>query len=407
LLWASKIARDYSVDVKNFTTSWRDGLAFCSIIHYYFPEKIDFYSLKKETEEDMMHNHKLAFDIAEEKGVFPILEPEDMMISPAPDKNSVTTYVSSMYKVFKPLLKGVPPRRASSNSNNNSPATSKEENSVLSSNELAEISDKIKQSIKENEEKQKEEELTQSEIIKKEISEAVKEAELEQSSDLEDDENKQKEEEKKNEVELLEQEKAKEKEREEKLKREKEEKKQKEEEKKRKEVELLEQEKARKMLEQEKFLQKLPEKQTSKPKQFTFVGIAKSFFSILVMSLLASFLLCNVAFNYLTYLLIVSVYGLSVWKPQYFSNLVPFLKEIPSKLASSLSESDDELFVFAKFVSNELKKRKLDVVLSYLEKSVSFLNAYVVTSFKKYSGQQQGGFSLIAVTFFTFLFVLF
>ena len=34
LEWAQNVTRDYNgVDVKNFTHSWKDGRAFCAVIH--------------------------------------------------------------------------------------------------------------------------------------------------------------------------------------------------------------------------------------------------------------------------------------------------------------------------------------------------------------------------------------
>ena len=36
------------VNVTNFARSWNNGMAFCALIHHFFPTKIPFDTLKKE-----------------------------------------------------------------------------------------------------------------------------------------------------------------------------------------------------------------------------------------------------------------------------------------------------------------------------------------------------------------------
>lgn len=41
LQWCQGIANSYpGVKVTNFSTSWRNGLAFCAILHHFHPEKM-------------------------------------------------------------------------------------------------------------------------------------------------------------------------------------------------------------------------------------------------------------------------------------------------------------------------------------------------------------------------------
>ncbi|KAF1743307.1 hypothetical protein MXB_5306, partial [Myxobolus squamalis] len=97
LLWVKKKTEGYkNVNVQNFTTSFRDGLAFSALIHRHRPDLIDFDSLKKESEAENLTN---AFDVAEkELGIPRMLEVEDTRT--CPDQKSVMTYVSAFYHEF-------------------------------------------------------------------------------------------------------------------------------------------------------------------------------------------------------------------------------------------------------------------------------------------------------------------
>uniref|UniRef100_A0A5K3FV07 Calponin-homology (CH) domain-containing protein n=1 Tax=Mesocestoides corti TaxID=53468 RepID=A0A5K3FV07_MESCO len=43
LHWCQAMTKGYpNVDVKNFGSSWADGLAFCALIHHFYPDAFDF-----------------------------------------------------------------------------------------------------------------------------------------------------------------------------------------------------------------------------------------------------------------------------------------------------------------------------------------------------------------------------
>lgn len=98
-----KTARYKNVQIRNFSTSWSDGLAFCALIHSQLGREAFDYD--KLTSENRRQNFTLAFDTAYQKAnIIPLLEVNDMILmGNRPDDRCIFTYVSTIYTRFKEL----------------------------------------------------------------------------------------------------------------------------------------------------------------------------------------------------------------------------------------------------------------------------------------------------------------
>ncbi|XP_061683900.1 smoothelin, like isoform X1 [Syngnathoides biaculeatus] len=92
----SKTVGYQNIDIQNFSCSWSDGMAFCALVHSFFPTEFDYELLSPANRK---HNFELAFGTAEAKaGCDRLIEVDDMMImGRKPDPMCVFTYVQSLY----------------------------------------------------------------------------------------------------------------------------------------------------------------------------------------------------------------------------------------------------------------------------------------------------------------------
>ncbi|XP_071333475.1 F-actin-monooxygenase mical1 [Trachinotus anak] len=99
LRWCQTHTAGYAnVNVKDFTQSWRSGLALCALIHHFRPQLIDMSSLD---ESSAVHNNQLAFSILEkELGIPPVMSATDLANSGQIDKLSMVLYLTQVQKAF-------------------------------------------------------------------------------------------------------------------------------------------------------------------------------------------------------------------------------------------------------------------------------------------------------------------
>uniref|UniRef100_A0A672KM12 EH domain binding protein 1 n=1 Tax=Sinocyclocheilus grahami TaxID=75366 RepID=A0A672KM12_SINGR len=91
LAWCREVTKNYrGVKITNFTTSWRNGLAFCALLHHFRPNLIDYKALNPQ---DIKENNKKAYDGFASLGISRLLEPSDMVLLAIPDKLTVMTYL--------------------------------------------------------------------------------------------------------------------------------------------------------------------------------------------------------------------------------------------------------------------------------------------------------------------------
>ncbi|XP_054090018.1 dystonin isoform X16 [Zeugodacus cucurbitae] len=98
LRWARRSTLRYpGVRVNDFTSSWRDGLAFSALVHRNRPDLLDWRKARTDRPRERLEQ---AFHIVEkEYGVTRLLDPEDVDTN-EPDEKSLITYISSLYDVF-------------------------------------------------------------------------------------------------------------------------------------------------------------------------------------------------------------------------------------------------------------------------------------------------------------------
>ncbi|XP_076652088.1 dystrophin, isoforms A/C/F/G/H isoform X8 [Halictus rubicundus] len=96
LAWCRQNSQNYpGVDIKNFTTSWSDGLAFNAILHRRKPHLFDFNNIARKHPNARLDH---AFRIAQEHlGIERLLDPEDVNTS-VPDKKSIMMYVMCLFQ---------------------------------------------------------------------------------------------------------------------------------------------------------------------------------------------------------------------------------------------------------------------------------------------------------------------
>ncbi|CAH8647532.1 unnamed protein product [Heterobilharzia americana] len=99
LCWCIEELKNYpSINVENFSSSWKDGLAFCALIHKYFPDLVDIDALSPE---EAVKNLELAFFVAETKLDVPVLiSPHDVVSERRLDENLILDYVSRLHRAI-------------------------------------------------------------------------------------------------------------------------------------------------------------------------------------------------------------------------------------------------------------------------------------------------------------------
>ncbi|XP_061657180.1 smoothelin [Syngnathoides biaculeatus] len=104
--WCKAKTEPYEgVDIQNFSSSWKDGIAFCALVHRFFPDAFEYSILNPHKPRE---NFQLAFSTAERlAGCPPLLDPEDLVRMREPDWKCVYTYIQEFYRclVEKGLVK--------------------------------------------------------------------------------------------------------------------------------------------------------------------------------------------------------------------------------------------------------------------------------------------------------------
>lgn len=100
LIWCQCRTREYTVKIENFTSSWVDGVAFCALIHNFFPQAFDF---SKIDPNNRKQNYDIAFKTGERyAGIPDFLTADDMAAMVADnrlDPKMIFSYVQEVYRM--------------------------------------------------------------------------------------------------------------------------------------------------------------------------------------------------------------------------------------------------------------------------------------------------------------------
>eukprot|EP00057_Strongylocentrotus_purpuratus_P018396 XP_011672870.1 PREDICTED: protein-methionine sulfoxide oxidase MICAL2 [Strongylocentrotus purpuratus] len=152
-MWCQRVTDNYlNVMVENMTSSWRNGLAFCAIIHRYRPDLIDYDSLRPE---NVVQNNQLAFDIAErEFGITPAMTGKEMAAIACPDKLTIVAYVVRFYDLFKDELPASVKQENNTKENNIAQALPAPTKSSSKTSFLSRIASKVRRKSHEKHDKE-------------------------------------------------------------------------------------------------------------------------------------------------------------------------------------------------------------------------------------------------------------
>ena len=82
----------HGVVVSNFSMHWRDGKAFCGLLHQKNPNLFDWNVVMKANPTENLNR---AFDLGlKHYGIPKLLDAEDITDMPRPDSKSIITYLS-------------------------------------------------------------------------------------------------------------------------------------------------------------------------------------------------------------------------------------------------------------------------------------------------------------------------
>jgi len=102
-IWCVEETKRYpGVEIKDFQESFKDGLAFCAIIHSHRPDLLDYQELTVYSARTRL---EVAFFVAEEElGIPRLLNIDDVVSTQRHDERLVVTYLNALRSTFCPRV---------------------------------------------------------------------------------------------------------------------------------------------------------------------------------------------------------------------------------------------------------------------------------------------------------------